>query len=955
MAQEVISVGDEVEEINEQYETFSWEPVAKAKQYGVTIEKYDAVEGYYVAYKEIKTKETQIEVLFTPGVYRVSIASYNLLGRKGKASEWVEFKILEENIPYLNDKFFPRSKVWNLPVLFISRTGSQPQNNPDAENYIKAPENYASNTILVKGRNIFSPKTEFYLVPKDDTEGQPVKLKILSRNSKEYSVVVSYDAQALKAGHYSLEVRNPGNNRDAVDLIVLDDNAPQINPGKGFEIDQHYSVNSINITSSEYQLSVTGQGISFATSFYLEPAQGPYAYPFESQVYRPNVEVQVLEENKGEDLNTQISLSFPTEELRTGYYNLVAKNWDGASSRILCLVKKSFNEDYTKRVKKLKTKYNKKTDFVDITLQDELFTPGKTYTLVSQYDETLDSNQKVILQLSQSGKKLTGRLATEELSIAKYALMIEDSQGADVIYCDISSSLRLSMNKMSQRDIEETFFRPAGKEEQVTLDLSDVGSIQFFDNKIKMVKSMPWFFNNLRFELSIPKDATMVLDLEFDILNSGYIAWTAGLEGRFLENYNDQVLGPFNEAAYYSTIRFAFPNDYVSPYLGLGIGYSMVPHPGTTAFYKEDLYGIAQLGVNLFTVLDVRYNLFLENAFMNQRHFTESVSFGFSFPLRSYRFNRKVLSRYAQITKEGELDITGFIEPKTNVDGVIILESTSVTGLENYTNIHLITIDDTVEVLEENAFRSCSNLETVTFRNESDDKAAPLTIKKGAFADDTQIGTLYLPYRTSVVQTGAFDGWTSGQNIILNWNEDDKKDRDLTGLLNCPATVHYKNGELFKGSFKTPLEDQRNWVPLNELEIQNVSVNYEGNYVLGVRLKGIGQKWYKIELNSWINQESPVQALDYLKSGSKLTFKVQGDGNKYYFILTTPDGGYFYYKFKTQEDKVTKVEIPFKKMKKYSYSSQKKLDLDNIKMFCIMPECKDEWNEISFFDFEVVQ
>ena len=87
------------EDVNEQYELFSWEPVAKAKQYGVTIEKYDSDKEIWSDYKEIKTTETQAEILFTPGVYRVSICSYNLIGRKSKPSDWVQFKILEEHIP----------------------------------------------------------------------------------------------------------------------------------------------------------------------------------------------------------------------------------------------------------------------------------------------------------------------------------------------------------------------------------------------------------------------------------------------------------------------------------------------------------------------------------------------------------------------------------------------------------------------------------------------------------------------------------------------------------------------------------------------------------------------------------------------------------------------------------------------------------------------------------------
>ena len=217
------------------------------------------------------------------------------------------------------------------------------------------------------------------------------------------------------------------------------------------------------------------------------------------------------------------------------------------------------------------------------------------------------------------------------------------------------------------------------------------------------------------------------------------------------------------------------------------------------------------------------------------------------------------------------------------------------------------------------------------------------------------IDTIYLPYRTSVVQTGAFANWTNGQNIILEWNKDDETPRDLSGLNTCSAIVHYKNGEIYKGSFDTPLDDERNWIKINELDISNVSVYNEDIYVLGMRVRGFGWKWYRQELDSWINQDSPQEPLDYLKSGSKISFKVQGDGNRYEFVLTTPDGGYFYYRFKTKEGELTTVEIPYKKFKKYSYSSKKKLDINEIKMFCIMPMCKNEYNEATFFDFEVKQ
>ena len=957
-------------EVNEQYEFFSWEPVAKAKQYGVTIEKYDASTEIWNDYKEIKTKDTQVEVLFTPGIYRVSICSYNLIGRKSKGSDWVQFKILEENIPYLNERAFVKNSVWNAPVLFLDRTESLSSSDfstQDYINYITPDELFGSNTILVKGHNIFSPKTEFYLVPKDDGSGNAYenwcddrkeqKLNIVYRNSKEYQVIVSYNPETLLSGYYALEVRNPGNNKDSIDILVLDNSSSQISPDKGFEIDEHYSVNSISISKSgTYDFSITGKGLNSAMSFYFEPTTGTYTYPFETRMPRDTVLSEVTGIYKQGGARAQITFSCPVENLRTGYYNLVAKNWDGTTSKFLCLIKRPFDNDYTKEVKKLKTKFNKKTEYVDVTLQDGKFDTGKIYTLVSAYDEVTDSNNKVDLDLSMSGKKLVTRLVPDQLTIAKYALMVEDSYSSNIIWCEIDNTLKISQNKMDQALVEKTFFRPAGKNTEVTLDADEAGSIQFFDSQIEMKKRMPFFFTNMRFDMSFLKDRSVVLNLEFDLLNFQFVSLSTGSEFRFI--------GDNTEIGAFSVLRFALPNNYFSPYIGVGIGENIIfPEEPISDFNgalslfknKNEVYGIAQAGVILFTVLDVRYNLFLNGMLSDSPYFTDSVSFGFVFPLRPYKFKRKVITRAAEITQRGQLEASDYLEPDSNVDDVDIYESTSVGGFEGYENLVSIMIDSTVQVIEENAFRGCKNLESVTFKENFYDNTVPLTIKGSAFADDTQIDTIYLPARTSVVQAGAFARWTNGQNIILEWNSDDTTERNLIGLLNCSASVHYQDGEVFKGSFNTPLDDERNWIKINELNISNVSVYHENQYILGMRVRGFGWKWYRKELDSWINQESPEQALNYLKSGSKISFKVQGDGNSYDFVLTTQDGGYFHYKFKTKEGELTTVEIPYKKLKKYSYSSQRKLDVNNLKMFCIMPMCKDDWNEASFFDFEVTQ
>ena len=952
-------------DINEQYETFSWSPVAKAKEYGLTIQKLDISTEEWTDFKEVKTKETTLEVLFSPGSYRVSICVYNFIGRKSKPSDWVQFQILEENVPYLNEKLLTRHSFWQVPVINLNQASTQALDSDNASQFISPENDFGQNTILVKGRNIFSPNTEFYLIPKDEVEGKAFtnwsdergeqKLNILYRNSKEYSVIVSYDPSALRPGYYALEARNLGIYKDDIDILVLDNSTFQISPDKGFEIDSHYSVNSILLSNSpDYEISIEGKGLNSSMEFYFAPAAGPYAYPFESQMNRVLTPLQVKNAAKKGDSTGEVTLLCNTDELRTGYYNLVAKDWDGRTSKILCLVKNPFANDYTKSIKKIKSKFNKRTEYVDFTIQDERLSAYKTYTLVSEYDSTTDSNNRVPLHLSSNGKKLTGNLSPSQLSFGKYALMIEDEYSSDVLYCTIDNTLKISTSKMTDAVIEKTFFRTPKNNAEVTLDSDDAGAIQFSDSKIEMKKYMPPLFSNVRFDLTLLEDYGRVFDFELDLLNFKYVALSLGYE---LQSIEDDL-----NHGIFSILRVKSDNEYFAPYLGLGIGLNLeAPEAGIQSFddalgmfkNKNQYYATAQLGLRLLTIFDVRYNLFYNNMLSSSPYFSESISFGTTFPIRAYKFNRKVLSQSAQITKAGSMNVTNFIQTDSNIDSVIILQSSSIAGFEGFTKLEKVNIDASVQIIEENTFRNCENLNSVFFEERYNTEALPLTIKTNAFANDNMIDAIYLPYRTAVVQAGAFANWSDGQNIILCWNADDEIQRDLTGLMNCPASVHYENGELFNGVFDTPLDDERNWIPVNNLKFENVSILQDNKYLLGMRLKGRGEKWYKTELDTWINQDSPASVTGFLKGGDELSLMVQGDGNKYNLIITTQDGGYFYYTFKTDAKNLIRVEAPYKKFKKYAYSSQKKLDVNNIKMFCIMPMCNGEWNDVSFFDFEV--
>ena len=73
------SVQKNEKEVNKQYETFSWSPVAKSSKYLLTIEKLQDDKVTWKPYKSVSTKRTSLEVLMESGNYRVSVSTYNFL------------------------------------------------------------------------------------------------------------------------------------------------------------------------------------------------------------------------------------------------------------------------------------------------------------------------------------------------------------------------------------------------------------------------------------------------------------------------------------------------------------------------------------------------------------------------------------------------------------------------------------------------------------------------------------------------------------------------------------------------------------------------------------------------------------------------------------------------------------------------------------------------------------
>lgn len=83
--------------------------------------------------------------------------------------------------------------------------------------------------------------------------------------------------------------------------------------------------------------------------------------------------------------------------------------------------------------------------------------------------------------------------------------------------------------------------------------------------------------------------------------------------------------------------------------------------------------------------------------------------------------------------------------------------------LQNNTTLKTLVIPASVTVIGSNAFRGCTNLESVTFEA----RTTELTIGTGAFNSDTALKSLILPEGLTVIGTSAFGSCTALESVTL--------------------------------------------------------------------------------------------------------------------------------------------------------------------------------------------
>ncbi len=982
--------------VNAQYETIKWDGVAKTKKYEVNIEKLQA-DGKWTKFLSKQTKDTSMEVLLEPGTYRVSISTFNILGKK-TISDWTEFYILDEDTPYLFKDYHKKAQLWNVPVLFINLKNIDLSKIEGAENFIRAEKGYPENSFFVKGKNIFSPGTTFTLIPSNEAldgghEYKPVfnqrhnvPLNIIGRDTKKSGVYLSYDPDELFSGYYHLEAKN-GNKTSSYGIFVFAERKLDI-VCEDFEQDARYKVNAFYIPpKGNVNLSVIGTGINPLTSFELIPTDSEgIKYPFAAAEARKTVPLIVGATNsisaKG---YVRVDLICNNTDLKPGYYYIKAennvseeyKNPEIDVSKCLVLAKIDSKHENGIVIKKVSTKYNKRTKNVDFTIISNNPLKGADLSIWSEYSPETDSNSSVKLHnVNYSGNKTTASASPEKILFGNNALLVKNSEGVCFAYFYINKHFKCNMISLSQDKADSLFLRPESDITKIDFNSDIQEKVVFYDNEVNVVRKKPPLFPFLRFTYSsnMDKISSTSLDmdfrLEFDVYHKDWFYLNLGAKynpHQSVDNPNCYELAP--ELFFH----FAVPRYVLTPFIGLGVGYNIVdPLSQSNAFglpagFDEalsiekdgffnaaDFYFSGQIGLLIMQFYELRYNFEMHN-FLNENQNNKLVhmfSFGVRIPLRSDTFVREVLSQSALITKAGSV----YAYDYDNLDKVtsIAFEEgiTEVNGFVDYHSLKSVSLSNTVKAIGSQAFMNCSNLSQVDLKAASN----LAVISSQAFANDKNIKIISIPPTITKIEASAFEGWTPGQTIYLNWSKNSTIKRDLAGLNDTKALVLYQDNTPYKAqadAYETAFNNPVSWKP----PVENVQIKYsqvfvysDNQYHAAINLYGTVMRDEE-QLNYKTSEKDVVNAIKFAKS---LKFKVLGDGNKYMFYVVTRDGGCFAKEFKTKNEDITTVNISLNSLKKRSNSQVRKLNMNNITFAQIVPVMKSGVEcDAYFFDFEV--
>ncbi len=978
------------------YETFTWNPVSNAKKYEVIIEKQDGAdwEPYYSTIQ----KETTLEYLLEPATYRIGIVSINAVGRKSTQTNWVKFIILDEQIPYLFSNYYEKNSNWNAPVLYIP---SNPTDKIPEGKYIRTGADMPENSLYIKGKNIFFETTEFALVPiargpasakqynTYNLNRTEVPLSIVNRARNQNYVIATYNPALLQSGYYKLEARNSGH-KASYAILVLADGDLFFEPLE-LTYDYNYKVDTVTFNGEEKLIiSAAGKGFTPDTDFYLEPVDRTPVYAFAAQNRPEKTEIEV--ENKvsiPDSDKIKIELSIPGEEVRAGYYNVVADNQNGQKQQFPILIKSNYNGNGQSKVKSVSTKYNRFTNTVDITVKGENLSADDKVKLVSQYlpdlgtSKTVGENAEV---KSNSSKQLSISVPLNEIPIGKYGVFVETDDGVISSFIEIDEHYKAKALKDTPEQAEEWILHAPAKEEKKdlpaeepksdTVEVADTteGSAtstegengdrpvpseepeeEFIEPKIEVtsqkVKTKRFVapiastlnsyigFSTTYVEYGGKTD--FMLKFELPILQTNWFFMDVGTT-LSTNNKLETVSGP--TIAVNLNGNFTIPGEYVNPFIGFDFGYSLYDYK-TSDWDRKDFTASLVAGVVVLDFLDFKYALELHDVFSNEYFFKDAVYIGMRFHLRDYTFTRTILSQDVLMSEAEVIDgsrIEMTLDKTSSLsfgDDVLVIKN-----LAKKANLKTVKLSSNVEEIGENAFRSCFELEDISLEGCNQLKK----IGKAAFANCIKIQELFIPESVTVIEADAFANWTNGQIITLDWPRDDPTPRNLDGLKTTKASVYYLDGYAFENTKQTnPFMLARNWKGTIVKMTEASEVTKDG-FLKTLHLNATANKVYKSDLR-WANVESSGLLVEEVKRNDVITItgkaaKKSGT-KKFIFLVGTKDGGYFAASFSLNSKKYKTTKIAVKDLKPTSYSKKKKLDRNDIKTVMIIPDwndCKDK-------------
>ena len=999
------------------YETLSWQAVDNARKYQIVIETL-LDDGTWKKVLQKQTSSTSYKAELKPGHYRMAVSAYNILGKKSATSEWTEFKVIDSAVPYFFENYLAKSKLWNSPLLSLEET--------EDEDSIKIEQIAGNNAFFIKGKNIFSSDTTFFLVPEKDSskkgrsfeafnEKRPsVQLKAVQINEKNSGVYLSFDSRQLYSGYYLLEARRNGGTV-STEILVLADHPLELEPS-GFEVDTRYKVNSITMDNSAFlHFSAEGNGFSGSTEFFMEPSTGAVEYIYASELERKKVPLSLAgKQNLDDSGRMHLDFNCNTEDLKSGYYNVVARNSEQNSARFLILVKPSEVKNVEEQINKIKSKYNKKTKMVDFIITSDGIKTGAKFTLVSEYSQDIGDQVRLPLYFRADGKnKFSATIPADSLIFGDYMLLVESEDSTSSQYFSIDNHYSLSSRKFGENEIASKFQPKENDADafEVTLDTADTGVVSFDNFRVNVFprypKIMPFLrpvggFDDTFFGYqrgTIVADSATVqmsansndvddtddteeeaassgetdyygdeettsskinsdLRLQFDVFN---IDWFAiGLNVKFNPNMYDNK--SHIDLAPEFTMKFLLNEvispawNYFTPYLGAGIGYNVLDHNHSTPFYNfdHDLYAFAFAGFTLFKLYELSYHIEYHNIQNQSNSYLKLMQFNFGVrvPIRRQYYDQQVLAKKAVIEKEGIVNAADYEGLKNElIEKITIADGAlAVGGMSGYKNINIIELPSSLVEINADAFKDCTSLKNVSIASDSKLKA----IRSGSFENTTAINQIVIPASVEVIEKDAFKGWTYGQMITLPFTRTEIESKDFEGLKDIKAIINY-NGLSSDISAPSAFVDYRNYVSFNGNIFQSGSyITDDKTYGLALFVHGLGVNINpKKDASAVPVYTSQSELLDSFKSGNSISFKVLGDGKKYLLFVRTELGGAFYVEFTTKKGKEKKISIDYTEFEKTSYSKVHKFKKDDVTEITFVPIYNTKLSKSLFYDFEV--